>query len=246
MPDKHIDFWPLRYRAASGDDPDYDALGLPPNTGIYTVAGAAAGNYVHRLTDLLGNTLLEISAAFDTDNTGTAAAIAAAINTAAALKDSLASQYIYAATANAATFRVHYKYTQEFLVEHDVPAGSITAAPGDRWPMAVPIHAGNRPGGYPPSTTWEFKVKAVDVNGDFLPNVGTYSAQVLCGDSFKIPPDTTEKWDNSTRGTLAGSVGETHRVEVNGTGEITVLLTSLAAIHASADQLIIDAHPVVL
>lgn len=245
---KHVDFYPLRYRGVSADDPDYDALGLPPNTGIYTIVGGAAGNYVHRLVDVRGRTIIEFTEAFDTDEATTAENMAANIDAAAQVQDSRASRYIHGASypGSGDAFYVHYRLGAEFLVEHDVPAGSVTQAPGDRWPQAVAINPDTRAGGYPNTTMWEFKVKAVDASGNFLPNTGTYTYQVLQGSAYQIPPSKTVLWDNSTRGTSTGNVGDTHRVEVDGADEITVLLTGLAGIHANADQLIIDAHPVVV
>lgn len=248
MPSKNIDFWPVRYRAAAGDDPDYDALGLPPNTGIFTVGSGEAGDFVFRLTDLRGNTLVEVTTAFDTDEATTAENSADDINAAiAAAPKGILAQHVYEAIYPGAgdDYYVHFKQMPEFLVEFDTPgAATVDIAPGERWPIAASLHAGERAGGYPPATEWEFKVRAVDANGDFLPNAGTYTAQVLEGHSYVIPPSKELKWCNNTRGVVAGSVGDVHRVAVNGAHEITVLLTSLAAIDGSAVMLVIDAHPV--
>lgn len=249
--EKHISLFPLRYRPASGNDPDYNALGIPPNTGVYTVASGEAGDFIHALLQLGGQAIGSVTVAFDSDEATTAEAMAVAIQ--AALTDGTANgnvlaRYIHRAwyPGSGDAYYVHYKVNAKpFTVELTAPgSATLTASPGARWPQAVGMHAGDRPQGYPAPTAWEVKVKAVDADGVFLPNAGTYTMQIVQGDPYTIPPSREVRWDVGTRGSIAGTVGQFHRVEANGAAELTVRLTSLSSISGSAAQLIIDAHPV--
>jgi hypothetical protein len=253
---KHVTFFPMRYipadAGAVSDDADLNTLGLPPNTGVYTVGSAGAGNYVHAITDLRGNELDSATAAFDTDEAGTATAIVEAINARIAAQGSQFGQHAHEAIDGAAgVYYVHYKAelpkAREFLVDLTAPGGgpTLTGAPGPRWPIAAVLPYSDRPGGYGVCNSMEFKLRAIDTNGDFLPNAGTYTAEVLEGSPYSVPPDPTEKWAVQSRGSIAGNVGDVHRVDVGGSMEITVLITSAASIDADATNLVVDYHPVV-
>ena len=243
---KHVDLYPLRYRPASGDDPDYDALGYPPNTGVYTLASGEAGDLVHRLVDLRGNTIAELTVAFNTDEATTASDVVDAMNDAVAVKDSVWSRYVHAAIypGSGDVYYVHYKVNaRPFRVELDTP-GSMTntATPGDRWPQAVAIYGSEDRPGDNAITVWEFKVRVVDSNGDFVANAGTYTYEILQGDIYVDPPSKEEKWSVGTRGTGTGTVGEYHRVAVANAHEISVRLSGISGV--SGSQIVIDAHPV--
>src|SRR5690606_27915136 len=68
------------------DDLDYVALGLPPNSGSYTVASPENGDFAFVVTDLLGEEKARVTWEHDAAQTAaqSAEAIAAAINTAIA------------------------------------------------------------------------------------------------------------------------------------------------------------------
>lgn len=249
---KHVTFWPLRYREDTGDDPDWDALGLPPNTGVYTVAGSSSGDFTHELTDLDGNSIDEAVGTFDTDDAGTADAVVAAINARILVQGAPMAQYVHEAIqGTGGVYYVHYKVdvprgrqTNEFLVALTADTGTLTGAPYDRWPIATGMTPGKRIGGYPPAEAFEFRVRVVDVNDNFLANAGTYTAEVIEGYRYKIPPANEEHWATTTRGSVSGTVGEVHRVSVDGAEEIGVRISSPAALPVGADRLVIDWHPV--
>jgi hypothetical protein len=237
--------------AVDTDDLDYVALGLPPNSGSYTVAAPENGTFAFVVRDLLGEEEARVEWEHDAAQTAaqTAAAIAAAINTAIEAHEPI-ERFVERAVypGSGALFYAQKKQRAAFLVALEAPgSATLTAFPGTRWPITIGIGNVGMPGGGGVPTALEFELQQLDSNGDVLPSDGTdvYTVEVVGATSFELSKAEGKKWAVDSRGDLSGTFGESvHRVEVGSAEQIGVVITGVTG-HASLDRILVLAHPVV-
>jgi len=233
------------------DDLDYVALGLPPNSGSYTVASPENGDFAFVVTDLLGEEKARVTWEHDAAQTAaqSAEAIAAAINAAIADHEPI-ENYVERAVypGSGDLFYAQKKQRSPFLVALVAPgSATLTAFPGTRWPTTIGIPHGPMPGGGGIPTAFEFELQQLDANGEVLPSDGTdvYTVEVVSAFSFELSKSEGKKWSVESRGEVTGTFGESvHRVEAQGVEQIGVRISGITE-HASADRIAVFAHPVV-
>jgi hypothetical protein len=234
------------------DDFDYYTLGLPPNTGRYTVGSAENGTFSIIASDeksglVIGTSSYEHAAA-ETD-AETAEALADQINAdiAAGTPNTLAgiAESAYYPGSGAILY-VRWNIDHKPFTVSVADPGSATLAqyPTNRFPSAVVVPFDRR-AGLGPVARIELNVVALDSSLAPLLSAGTYAYQIV--EAIKVY-DVHGRFSHYTIGTRGSGTGtmrqDIHVVDCNGAHQIGVRLTTISE-PASTDRIAVYWRPVV-
>jgi hypothetical protein len=232
------------------NDPDWFATQIDPNSTYYTVGGTADdGTYSLTFTKLGQATGVTVGIVADATggdtNSDIAAALEAELQTEAAaggtihefVKDVTVASAILTLTLNQTSFG--------FTITAAAP-GTGTLTPigtgegtGTLWQITAVIPFDRRIQ-YGPNTDVEITLVCLDSNGVVLDPAGTYNLEIVEGiDVPKVRGVIDAVEAVATRGEIAGSFGEIHSVQLNGSKQFGVRLSSIANEPVGTDRIVV-------